>query len=76
LKSDGGKKFCEMHRNSANRTSLLEYRKLGREGAGFCTELSTFLFKTFTEEKYFLRNSAEVVLTGKNYEPLKSQNLA
>ena len=45
------------------------------EKAGFCTELSTFLFKTFTQEKYILRSSAEIVLTEKN-RPLKNQNLA
>jgi hypothetical protein len=37
------------------------------EKAGFCTELSTFLFKTFTQEKYILRSSAEIVLGGKNH---------
>jgi hypothetical protein len=42
------------------------------EKAGFCTELSTFLFKTFTQEKYILRSSAEIVLT----QLLKNQNLA
>jgi hypothetical protein len=58
----GGKKFAGVHWNGANRISPLEYRKLGREGSGFCTELSTLLFKTFTEEKYILRSSAVIVL--------------
>jgi hypothetical protein len=65
LRSGGGKKVAGVHWNGANRISLLEYRKLGREGSGFCTELSTLLFKTFTEEKYILRSSAVIVLTEK-----------
>jgi hypothetical protein len=63
LRSGDGKKFAGVHWNGANRISPLEYRKLGREGSGFCTELSTLLFKTFTEEKYILRSSAVIVLT-------------
>jgi hypothetical protein len=54
-----------VHWNGANRISLLEYRKLGREASGFSTELSTLLFKTFTEEKYILRSSAVIVLAEK-----------
>jgi hypothetical protein len=65
LRSGGGKKVAGVHWNCANRISLLEYRKLGREGSGFCTELSTLLFKIFTEEKYILRSSAVIVLTEK-----------
>jgi hypothetical protein len=73
LISGGGKKFAGVHRNSANRISLLEYRKLGTEDAGFCTELSTLLFKTFTQEKYILRSSAEIVLVKKITATEKSE---
>jgi hypothetical protein len=54
----------------------LEYRKLGMEKAGFCTELSTFLFKTFTQEKYILRSSAEIVLREKNIAATEKSELS
>jgi len=74
LRSGGGEKFAQVHWNGANRISLLEYRKLSKEGSGFCTELSTLLFKTFTEEKYILRSSAMIVPAEKNQYSLKNQN--
>jgi hypothetical protein len=46
------------------------------ERSGFCTELSTLLFKTFTQEKYILRSSAGFVLAEKKLAPLKNRNLA
>jgi hypothetical protein len=43
------------------------------EEAGFCTELSTFLFKTFIQEKYISRSSAEIVLREKITATEKSE---
>ena len=43
------------------------------EKVGFCTELSTLLFKTFTQEKYILRSSAKIVLTEKITAAEKSE---
>ena len=76
LRASAGNNFAGLPCNSANRISLLEYGKLGISDAGFCTELFTLLFKTLTEEKYFLRSSATIVLMGRNYGLLKTQNLA
>jgi hypothetical protein len=72
----GGKKFAGVHWNGANRISPLEYRKLGREGLDFCTELSTLLFKTFTEEKYILRTSAVIVLTEEKLAATEKSDLS